>query len=166
MSTQTNQARNVVGFEVSDIGGLRRVFAKPTFNIAKNVSKNGDTATSNMLEKVNIISSEAASKMKRAVFENYKLFIKAGKAASQLENTMHQIHNEFTEKQRVMNTLTELSLFNDIITDVSASERAVSISQVDEKTENLPCSEHSGISATQLAELVEGASVSLFAFKI
>ncbi|CAH8515743.1 unnamed protein product [Schistosoma haematobium] len=112
-----------------------------------------------MLEKVNIISSEAASKMKRAVFENYKLFIKAGKAASQLENTMHQIHNEFTEKQRVMNTLTELSLFNDIITDVSASERAVSISQVDEKTENLPCSEHSGISATQLAELVEGASV-------
>lgn len=65
-----------------------------------------------MLEKVNIISSEAASKMKRAVFENYKLFIKAGKAASQLENTMHQIHNEFTEKQRVMNTLTELSLFN------------------------------------------------------
>ncbi|CAH8512603.1 unnamed protein product [Schistosoma haematobium] len=162
MSTQTNQARNVVGFEVSDIGGLRRVFAKPTFNsekFAKNVSKNGDTATSNMLEKVNIISSEAASKMKRAVFENYKLFIKAGKAASQLENTMHQIHNEFTEKQRVMNTLTELSLFNDIITDVSASERAVSISQVDEKTENLPCSEHSGISATQLAELVEGASV-------
>ncbi|CAH8515703.1 unnamed protein product [Schistosoma haematobium] len=153
MSTQTNQARNVVGFEVSDIGGLRRVFAKPTFNsekFAKNVSKNGDTATSNMLEKVNIISSEAASKMKRAVFENYKLFIKAGKAASQLENTMHQIHNEFTEKQRVMNTLTELSLFN---------ERAVSISQVDEKTENLPCSEHSGISATQLAELVEGASV-------
>ncbi|CAH8496249.1 unnamed protein product [Schistosoma mattheei] len=147
MSTQTNQARNVVGFEVSDIGGLRRVFAKPTFNsekFAKNVSKNGDTATSNMLEKVNIISSEAASKMKRAVFENYKLFIKAGKAASQLENTMHQIHNEFTEKQRVMNTLTELSLFNDIITDVSASERAV---------------EHSGISATQLAELVEGASV-------
>ncbi|CAH8511054.1 unnamed protein product [Schistosoma margrebowiei] len=162
MSTQTNQARNVVGFEVSDIGGLRRVFAKPTFNsekFAKNVSKNGDTATSNMLEKVNIISSEAASKMKRAVFENYKLFIKAGKAASQLENTMHQIHNEFTEKQRVMNTLTELSLFNDIITDASASERAVSISQVDEKTENLPCSEHSGISATQLAELVEGASV-------
>ncbi|CAI2726541.1 unnamed protein product [Schistosoma spindalis] len=162
MSAQTKQARNVVGFEVSDIGGLRRVFAKPTFNsekFAKNVSKNGDTATSNMLEKVNIISSEAASKMKRAVFENYKLFIKAGKAASQLENTMHQIHNEFTEKQRVMNALTELSLFGETITDVSASERAVSISQVDEKTENLPCSEHSGISATQLAELVEGASV-------
>lgn len=35
MSTQTNQARNVVGFEVSDIGGLRRVFAKPTFNSEK-----------------------------------------------------------------------------------------------------------------------------------
>ncbi|XP_018650206.1 hypothetical protein Smp_001530 [Schistosoma mansoni] len=162
MSAQTKQTRSVVGFEVSDIGGLRRVFAKPTFNsdkFAKNVSKSGDTATSNMLEKVNIISSEAASKMKRAVFENYKLFIKAGKAASQLENTMHQIHNEFTEKQRVMNALTELSLFGDIITDVSASERAMSISQVDEKAENLPSSEHSGISATQLAELVEGASV-------
>ncbi|TNN10632.1 Exocyst complex component 8 [Schistosoma japonicum] len=162
MSAQTKLVQNSNELEVSDIGGLRRVFAKSTFNsekFARNISKNGEVATSSMLEKLNIMSSEASTKMKRAVFENYKLFIKAGKAASQLENTMHQIHNEFTEKQRVINTLTELSLFGDIATGTSTSERGVSLSQFDEKAGNLPRSEHAGISATRLAELVEGASV-------
>nr|CAH8842604.1 unnamed protein product [Trichobilharzia regenti] len=111
-----------------------------------------------MLDKLNIMSTDASSKMKRAVFENYKLFIKAGKAASQLENTMHQIHNEFTEKQRVINALTEVSLFGDIITD-TCSDRASSEVQDDEKSGNVLRSEYAGISVGRLAELVEGASV-------
>ncbi|CAH8529129.1 unnamed protein product [Heterobilharzia americana] len=162
MSARMKQVRNSIDQEVSDIGGLRRVFAKSTFNsdkFAKNISKNGDKATISMLEKLNIMSSDASNKIKRSVYENYKLFIKAGKAASQLENTMHQIHNEFTEKQRVMNTLTELSLFGDVITDVSASEYDLSDTHNNETTGNLPHSEYTGITATRLAGLVEGASV-------
>ncbi|CAH8505880.1 unnamed protein product [Heterobilharzia americana] len=162
MSARMKQVRNSIDQEVSDIGGLRRVFAKSTFNsdkFAKNISKNGDKATISMLEKLNIMSSDASNKIKRSVYENYKLFIKAGKAASQLENTMHQIHNEFTEKQRVMNTLTELSLFGDVITDVSTSEYDLSDSHNNEATGNLPHSEYTGITATRLAGLVEGASV-------
>ncbi|CAH8842531.1 unnamed protein product [Trichobilharzia szidati] len=161
MSAQMKQMRNATETEVSDIGGLRRVFAKSTFNsekFAKNVFKDGDAATISMLDKLNIMSTDASSKMKRAVFENYKLFIKAGKAASQLENTMHQIHNEFTEKQRVINALTEVSLFGDIITD-TCSDRAASDVQDDEKSGNVLRSEYAGISVSRLAELVEGASV-------
>ncbi|VDQ04135.1 unnamed protein product [Trichobilharzia regenti] len=129
-----------------------------TLVVAKNVFKDGDAATISMLDKLNIMSTDASSKMKRAVFENYKLFIKAGKAASQLENTMHQIHNEFTEKQRVINALTEVSLFGDIITD-TCSDRASSEVQDDEKSGNVLRSEYAGISVGRLAELVEGASV-------
>ncbi|TPP62935.1 hypothetical protein FGIG_06789 [Fasciola gigantica] len=99
---------------ISDSSGLRRVFAKANFDVnrfVRNTTRNGVQATENMVDKLTRMSDDASNKMKRAVFDNYRLFIKAGKAASQLEALMHEINSDFTEKERVINALVEMSLF-------------------------------------------------------
>ncbi|KAG5451558.1 Exocyst complex component 8 [Clonorchis sinensis] len=107
---------------MAEPGGLRRVFANPNFDVKRFVRNNQSNDA--MVDFLSNLSEEASSKMKQAIFENYKLFIKAGKAASELDAAMHQIHRDFTEKRRVMNALTETCLFNEVIPGLGEEESA------------------------------------------
>ncbi|VDP92888.1 unnamed protein product [Echinostoma caproni] len=111
-----------------------------------------------MVEKLTRMSDEASGKMKRAVFDNYRLFIKAGKAASQLEALMHEINSDFTEKERVINSLVEMSLFGDPVPELVDVEKELKVARAPEATQKQ--SEFAGSPVTALGDVVEGALVS------
>ncbi|KAA3672123.1 exocyst complex component 8 [Paragonimus westermani] len=144
--------------KISDISGLRRVFAKANFDVnrfVRNTVRDGHQATESMVEKLSRMSEDASNKMKRAIFENYKLFIKAGKAATELDATMHQINSDFTEKERVMNALAELSLFNEVMPEVTKDDQTQDSELIAEANR---LSEFAGMHLNSLANVIEGAA--------
>ncbi|KAF7232233.1 hypothetical protein EG68_09484 [Paragonimus skrjabini miyazakii] len=144
--------------QISDSSGLRRVFAKANFDVnrfVRNTVRDGHQATESMVEKLSRMSEDASNKMKRAIFENYKLFIKAGKAATELDATMHQINSDFTEKERVMNALAELSLFNEVMPELSKRDQ-IQDSELIAEANRL--SEFAGTPLNSLVNVIEGAA--------
>ncbi len=59
------------------------------------------------------MTDEASGQMKKAIFNNFKLFIEAGKAVTGLGATMHQLDHQLVEQKRICSALTEKSLFRD-----------------------------------------------------
>lgn len=144
---------------ISDLSGLRRVLTKAGFDVnrfVKNTARDGNQATEDMLEKLSVMSDDASSKMKQAVFENYKLFIKAGKAATELEATVHQIHSDFTEKEQVMNALVDICLFTDTAPRLSdGSTKVGDSSKLTDDASSKRLSEHAGAYLRSLAHILE-----------
>ena len=59
------------------------------------------------------MTDEASAQMKKAIFNNFKLFIDASKAVTVLSSTMHQLDHLLVEQKRLCSALTEKSLFKD-----------------------------------------------------
>ncbi|CAL8095958.1 unnamed protein product [Calicophoron daubneyi] len=148
--------------EPSDGSGLRRVFAKSNFDVdrfVRNITKDGSQSTDEMVQKLTRLSDDASSKMKKAVFENYRLFIKAGKDATHLETTMHQINSDFTEMERVMNALTEMSLFGEVLPELAAPEKEVVVAKEEgQQPAKAKLSKNAGCDMNALAEILDGVN--------
>ena len=59
------------------------------------------------------MTDEASTQMKKAIFNNFKLFIDASKAVTVLSSMMHQLDNLLVEQKRLCSALTEKSLLRD-----------------------------------------------------
>uniref|UniRef100_A0A5K3EZB4 Exo84_C domain-containing protein n=1 Tax=Mesocestoides corti TaxID=53468 RepID=A0A5K3EZB4_MESCO len=98
------------------LAGLRRIFNKPDLDVDKfvnNISKNGGAEILQTISDLNCMAEEASAQMKKAIFNNFKLFIDAGKAVAVLASTMHQLDHQLVEQKRLCAALTEKSLFRD-----------------------------------------------------
>ncbi|VDN99019.1 unnamed protein product [Rodentolepis nana] len=102
--------------EPNTLAGLKRVFNKPDLDVNKfisKVSKNGGAEIIQTLTDLNRMTDEASAQMKRAIFNNFKLFIDASKAVTVLSTIMHQLDNQLVEQKRLCAALAEKSLFRD-----------------------------------------------------
>nr|CDS34372.1 exocyst complex component 8 [Hymenolepis microstoma] len=102
--------------EPNTLAGLKRVFNKPDLDVNKfvsKVSKNGGAEILQTLTDLNRMTDEASAQMKRAIFNNFKLFIDASKAVTVLSTIMHQLDNQLVEQKRLCSGLAEKSLFLD-----------------------------------------------------
>ncbi|KAM7539698.1 hypothetical protein Aperf_G00000040774 [Anoplocephala perfoliata] len=102
--------------EPNTLAGLRRVFNKPDLDVNKfisNISKNGGAEILQTLTDLNRMTDEASNQMKKAIFNNFKLFIDASKAVTVLSTMMHQLDNQLVEQRRLCSALAEKSLFRD-----------------------------------------------------
>ncbi|VEL13911.1 unnamed protein product [Protopolystoma xenopodis] len=119
---------------VSEDGGLRRVLAKQNFDpekctviyianlslkiafintisVVKTVGRNGELDVERTIHGLQRISVESSTKVKQAIYSNYKLFIDAGKAATALQSTIHQMQHDIGKQNKVLHSILELSLF-------------------------------------------------------
>ncbi|KAM3181829.1 hypothetical protein ACTXT7_013595 [Hymenolepis weldensis] len=102
--------------EPNTLAGLKRVFNKPDLDVSKfisKVSKNGGAEILQTLTDLNRMTDEASAQMKKAIFNNFKLFIDASKAVTVLSAMMHQLDNQLVEQKRLCSALAEKSLFRD-----------------------------------------------------
>ncbi|VUZ57109.1 unnamed protein product [Hymenolepis diminuta] len=102
--------------EPNTLAGLKRVFNKPDLDVSKfisKVSKNGGAEILQTLTDLNRMTDEASAQMKKAIFNNFKLFIDASKAVTVLSTMMHQLDNQLVEQKRLCSALAEKSLFRD-----------------------------------------------------
>ncbi|VDM19316.1 unnamed protein product [Hydatigera taeniaeformis] len=102
------------------------------------------------------MTDEASAQMKKAIFNNFKLFIDASKAVTVIAAMMHQLDHQLVEQKRLCSALAEKSLFQEG-TQICLSQILGHIVDKASRDESHELSKmNSGISS--LMNLVDGVS--------
>lgn len=81
--------------------------------VVSNISKNGGAEIIQTITDLNRMTDEASAQMKKAIFNNFKLFIDASKAVTVIAAMMHQLDHQLVEQKRLCSALAEKSLFGE-----------------------------------------------------